>query len=269
MNQMNNNRIFDELKATVIISSFFGVIVLLFYLVQTTNILKYLSIAIFLLIIMYFISNYLSARKESKYLGFINLVLAYPFVIFVSFLIFTSSYSKLLYAFLLYICFSVLIPLAFFEFISFFFKVSLNEPATFYLKITFTVFFSVLFNSVLRSTVLFISPWAKRSSADRTILSFIDSVNYLLSSANVRMVIYIVYVLAILTISIYKFQGNSLSNSATTDTAILDSFVTFIAFDAALALIKKNDFRPSLLLKKINIIIGAEINKLTNDNVRN
>lgn len=57
-------------------------------------------------------------------------------------------------------------------------------------------------------------------------------------------------------------QSNSISVTADQDRIIIQSFVTFIAFDRAFGLMKQLKFRPSELLEKI---AAALKRKLEND----
>lgn len=75
--------------------------------------------------------------------------------------------------------------------------------------------------------------------------------DYLLSENNVRFIIYCVYVVLLLKFNYEDFEQNNLSVISQNNRAILQSFVTFIAFDRALTLLKQLEFKPSNLLSKI------------------
>jgi hypothetical protein len=134
-------------------------------------------------------------------------------------------------------------------------------PTTVYLKITLTVFISVLFNPILRGIVYRISPARLNSSEKLKPYELGKLTDYFLSTNNVKFFVYAFYVVALLMTNYFNFQGDSISSNIETDKSILQSFVTFIAFDRTFALMKQLDFKPSGLLEKIYKSILYKVNK--------
>ena len=135
---------------------------------------------------------------------------------------------------------------------------TLNPSTLTYIKFTFSVFIAVLFNYQLRNLIYKISPARLKSSKKLKPYELDKLTDYLLSENNVRFTIYSLYVVVLIIVNFLNLEENSLSTNGTNDKAILQSFVTFIAFDRALSLLKQLEFKPSDFLNKI---IKSIINK--------
>ncbi|NBA84772.1 hypothetical protein GVN16_03330 [Emticicia sp. CRIBPO] len=73
--------------------------------------------------------------------------------------------------------------------------------------------------------------------------------NYMLSEANIKLMIYFFYLVYLIVFNTLIFQGRSYFSNPNIDKAILQSFVTFIAFERIIVNLKVLEFRPSKLLK--------------------
>lgn len=120
-----------------------------------------------------------------------------------------------------------------------------------YFSITLTVFISVLLNQPLQFFVNLLTTQRHKNSKKLRPLELDKLTNYTLSINNVRFIVYSFYVIALIIINYATLQGYSMSANAEKDRILIQSFVTFIAFDRAFALMKQLDFRPSELLDKI------------------
>jgi hypothetical protein len=78
---------------------------------------------------------------------------------------------------------------------------------------------------------------------------------------NIKFLVYSFYVVALSVTNYLNFQGDSFSKGISTDKSILQSFVTFIAFDLALVLMKQLDFRPSHFVHKVIRSISNATNR--------
>ncbi|MPL77628.1 hypothetical protein SDC9_23485 [bioreactor metagenome] len=259
---MKVDKLLIEFKAVALISAFFGLIILFMYLFHMPTFRKMLIIAIALHTVIFQISNYLNKKYKNKYIAFVNYLISYPYALLLGTMLVFRSYSEVLFAIILYFVIAVLIPVGLIKILTYYILVDVfNESTLLYLKITVIAFFAVLFSPVIRFIVFSLSPWHKRIFAVPKTTSFSVSINYTLTSSNIRLLIYIGYAVALLVINYVKFQGVSLSHSTSADIAILDSFVTFIAFDTSLSLLKKSNFRPSIFLNKISNMVNDEFDK--------
>ena len=122
-----------------------------------------------------------------------------------------------------------------------------------------TVFITVFFNPLLRDFVYLVSPARIKSSQKLKPFKLDKLTDYLLSSENVRFIVYGGYAIALILTNIYNFQDLSLNKTTEFDKAILQSFITFIAFERAFSFMKQLEFRPSRLIEKIAYAIRDKI----------
>ncbi len=126
-----------------------------------------------------------------------------------------------------------------------------NTPPIIYLKLTSTVFICVILNPILREIVYKISPLRLKSSKKIKPYELEKHSNYILSNDNIKFLVYGGYVIVIILMNFLNLQGLSYNGSIDNDKAILQSFVTFIAFERAFSLMKQLNFRPSIFLNNI------------------
>lgn len=210
------------------------------------------------LILIYVLGSFL----KNKHFDIFTTIFSYPLIIIYTTLVVLIPFWLLLMHIGLYFVIAFLIPellykgLMYLNLIDF-----VTMPTTVYLKITLTVFISVLFNPILRGIVYRISPARLNSSEKLKPYELGKLTDYFLSTNNVKFFVYAFYVVALLMTNYFNFQGDSISSNIETDKSILQSFVTFIAFDRTFALMKQLDFKPSGLLEKIYKSILYKVNK--------
>jgi len=132
-----------------------------------------------------------------------------------------------------------------------------------YLTLTFAVFTAVLFNFQIRKLINYISPGS--SDSPDKILKYKEISDYLLSENNIRFTIYSVYVVVLVYNNILSFQTNASDVDVNFNKAILQSFVTFIAFERSLSILKTLKFKPSDLLDKIHGAISNHVKEMNRD----
>lgn len=253
------NNYIKEIKAIAIftligIIIFGSIFALSYFKIETylyQGITYYLILSSFFVIISTFI--------KSKNLKKITSVILAPAGIFLILGTIILPFGFLFIHVLLYSGFSFIIPELFFK-ITTFLNIELikNNSTLIYTKLTSTVFIAVLFNYQLRTLIYKISPARINSSQKLKPYELDKLTNYLLSENNIRFLIYSSYVVLLLIVNFYNFEDKTYSKDLINDKAILQSFVTFIAFERALTLLKQLDFKPSDLL---NSIIKSIINK--------
>lgn len=259
---MNNNYI-REIKAIIVFIIISFLIMAFLYLLMHLDlefffyktIIFYLIFAGFLLIINYFI--------KSKILKRIVKIILYPSMIFILIFTILIPFLFLFVHLFFYLAFSFIIPEAIFRIIEYCdLNLDISQSSIIYLKLTFSVFIAVLFNYQIRKIIYFISP-IKFSLKSFEIDKLSD---YLLSENNIRFIIYSLYVVLLITINFKNFENLSISENLLTDKAILQSFVTFIAFERALTLLKQLEFKPSDLLNRIGNSITNTLREFDNKN---
>lgn len=259
MRKLTDYRFYKEIKATIIIIGVIGIILLFISSMQNKEWER-----IFIKSIIYYITIFtllfiLNAFLKNKYLDKVNKIIFLPFGILWAILTVIIPFGTLLIHFIFYFSISFAIPellyrtLKYLDLIDF-----IKEPTAVYLKITLTVFISVLLNPLIRKVVILISPMHVKPS-ELAPYELNKLTNYLLSRDNVRFLVYTGYAIALITINYCNFQGLSYNAGIDIDKSILQSFVTFIAFDRSLILMKQLNFSPSELLIKIRKSIFNKI----------
>jgi len=208
--------------------------------------------------------NFIGSLLKNKYFDKFTTIISYPFGIIYAILIVLIPFWTLLLQVGLYFGIAFLIPELLFKGLNYLNLIDfVTLPTKVYLKITLTVFISVLLNPLLRDIVYRISPARLKTSQKLKPYELGKLTDYFLSTDNVRFFVYAFYVVALLTTNYFNFQGDSISSYIETDKSILQSFVTFIAFDRTFALMKQLDFKPSGLLDKIYQSITNKVNNET------
>jgi hypothetical protein len=258
---LKGNEIYKELKSTLIILSFIGLIFLLIYLgnnYYTEKLTPFLVTYLFASIILIIIASYIKNRYFEKIVA----IISFPIGLIYSIMILIVPFSTLLIHLIYYFALAISIPFLLFKGLHYFHIIDfIKKPTELYLRITMTVFISVLLNKLIREITYRIAPVRSRSSQKMKTYELDKLTDYFLSADNIRFFIYSFYVIALLTTNFFNFQGQSFNTTTEIDKSILQSFVTFIAFDKVLTLSGTLDFRPSKLLSKINQSISNKIEK--------
>ena len=130
-----------------------------------------------------------------------------------------------------------------------------------YFILTFSVIVGTIFNNQIKHLVYIISPFRIYYSEKLKKYKFKELTDYLISGNNVRFMIYISYFIYLLLFNIFNLQNQNLYSNAIIDKAVLQSFITFIAFDNVLKNFKNLEFKPSELLNRILLSITGEDKK--------
>ncbi|MES2726934.1 MAG: hypothetical protein V4643_07515 [Bacteroidota bacterium] len=210
---------------------------------------QYIFFTYIIVFILFFI---LSGYIKNKLFQKTSAIFYLPFGLLVAAVSLLIPFLAVFLHLIFYFVFAYLLPEMTYKILNYFHLIDFITPSTaLYLKITITVTISVLFNPVLRGIIHKISPWNRKSSEKLKKYELHKLSNYFLSTDNVRFFIYSSYVITLLIINICNFQGQPFKDSFGIDKSILQSFVTFIAVDRALVLMKALEFRPSELLNQI------------------
>lgn len=246
------NNYLKEIKA-ISIFTIIGIIIfgfpysLAYYKIENhfySSLLIYTAICGFLAILSTIVKNKILKKLTNIILFPLGIILTIGnFIIPIGFL-----FIHLLY----YVAFVILIPSAILKLLTVFDIYHINQiPTLTYIKFTSSVFIAVLFNYQIRKLIYKISPARINSSKKLKPYELDKLTDYMLSENNVRFLIYSLYVILLIITNYTNFEENYLSINITNDKAILQSFVTFIAFDRALSLLKQLEFKPSDFLSKI------------------
>lgn len=196
---------------------------------------------------------------KNNLLGKIANIVAFPAGLLLVLGTIFLPFLKLMMNLIVYFSLAIIIP---YFLISLLEHINLLESPTLisYLRWTFTVFTAVLFNFQIRNFVNYIS--RGNSDSSERILRNREISDYLLSENNIRFTIYSIYFIYLIYNNISTFQLET--NDMAGNKAVLQSFVTFIAFERALSILNILKFKPSDLLAKIHESISKELKEFNN-----
>lgn len=148
----------------------------------------------------------------------------------------------------LYLVFAFLFPMILFRFDEHYHLTALKPETWTYIVLSSGVIFAFLFHYQIKLLVHKIIPFFHYGSERVKKFKLIELNNYVISVNNIRFVIFTLYLLYAMIVNIMSFQGSSFYDNQNIDKAVLQSFVTFIAFDRVLAAVRAAEFKPSELL---------------------
>lgn len=258
---MTRKDLYKELRALAIllfaITVAIGFTALTVHKVFLKNILAYLAIYCLFAILMHGLSTVL---KNKRFVRFATLFFT-PLGVLYAILVAIFPFISLIFDILLYFGVALIIPEMIFRGLDHFQIIDFVAPsARRYLQMTLTVLISILLNPVLRDIVKIVSLSRLNKSKELKTDDVGYTLDFLLSTQNIRFLIYGSYFLALLTTNFFSFQGYGLDNRLESDKSILQSLVTFLAFDRAFILMKQLNFKPSLLLENIYKSISNKVN---------
>ncbi len=263
------NNYIKEIKAFIIITVFFLLTLLILFLPQIVS--PFISLKIFLIsffsyILLIILSYQLAKITKNNIILKINKILFFPIYFFFTFFTFVIPIGMMIIHIFLYFGTSFLIPTIIVLVANLFLdNNTLTQETSIYLRITLSAFIMVIFNYQIRNFVHTISPARFKTSKKLKPYKLDKMSEYLLSEDNIRFIVYSVYVIFLILINLTYFQiGTGFFQEH--GKAILQSFVTFIAFDRAINILKNLKFKPSDFLKMIIKSIRNKIEDLENKN---
>lgn len=235
---MEKNNTKEEVKSAGILILFFCATVLFsFFMVQSRT---FRTVVLWWFIaggVLWLAGVLLGKFYSNKTIRFLQVVAGFWIGILYAPVIFIIPFTALIFHVLFYFLISFLLPQLVFTGISYFELTPVIEKSTeYYLVLTIGVFISVLSNSLILRFVLFISPARVYTSEKLKPYRLADLSKVLLSAENIRSFIYGLYFILLVVINCYTFQGSLPAGNI--NTVILQSFVTYIAFDRALGHLK-------------------------------
>lgn len=250
------------------IFSFFIILLLYivtFYLIDPIySLIVYMGQNLFILIkyiviylILWSLLIILYKRFNKKFIGFILAIFSVPLlllqVLFAAIYPLLSSLSYLI----LYLVISFIIPLSVYRLSEYFNLLELKLETWIYLIVTSGVIISTLFHTQIRDLTFKVIPGFVLKEDKKKNKKIVDICNYIVSPGNIKLVIYVLFFIALLFFNFQNFQEVSFFKIQNIDAAILQSFLTFIAFERILMNIKLTKFRPSelLILLKESVLV--------------
>lgn len=189
-----------------------------------------------------------------------------PLDLLFTFLTITIPLGFIIIHVILYMGVSFLIPECTYRIVDFFFKGFITPQTHIYLVISLATFIMVILNYQLRNFVHRISPVRFKDSKKLKPYQIDKLSEYLLSESNIRFIVYGVYVIALISLNYANFQSLE-GDPYQLGKPILQSFVTFIAFDRAIGIMKSLNFKPSDYLTMLFKSVLSKIKDLEDKNI--
>ncbi len=246
------NNYIKEVKAILIFLVLIIVFFSFIYVLSLGKVEYYFYVSLVGYLILATIAAITNSIFKNKLLDKIVGIILFPSGILWILLTLMIPFGTLFLHLIFYGIIAVIVPIILIKLLEHYHLISfLKESTILYLQITISVFISVLFNHQIRKIIYMISPARIYSSKKLKPFELEKLTDYVISEKNIRFIIYSMYVIVLMTINIYNFQEVTFNLNQILDKAILESFITFIAFDQLLILLKQLDFKPSDLLIKI------------------
>lgn len=257
------NNYIKEIKALLMLTLVFTAVLLFFNLptlIYSTIGLKPIIIFLLSYVVILILSSVLNRFIKYSFFSKLKIICFSPLTFLYILLTFVIPIGIIIIHVMLYFGISFVIP----EFIYWACRIINNQLISkqthIYLLISLASFNMVILNFQLRGFVHRISPARFKDSKKLKPYQLEKISEYLLSENNVRFIVYSIYVIVLISINVTNFQSNKQSINIF-EKPILQSFVTFIAFDRAVGIMKNLNFKPSDFLKMLVISI---LNKLKN-----
>lgn len=262
---MNNSK--KEIKATILIFLINVVAALIAlgfnYIFESVEKLKYFGVTILAYVALNIIFGFLDLKLDNKIIKIIATILGFPVAIVVGMIAVLIPALMMQLYLILYLFLAVIIPLAVYRLDEKFQFTNFSIETWIYLMITIGVICAISFNKQIQYITFRFLPFTaiKKEQKDRS--KVVELCNYIVSIPNIKLVIYSLYFIALLIFNFFTFQDSSFFDSRNIDKAILQSFITFLAFERMFANLKSSEFRPSKLLSILNSSVKYEIEDIT------
>lgn len=251
------------LLVNVVMTIFLLLFTFLFEYIPTIKNWKiYLIIYVVLLVIAYI----LGGKIKNKIISFLYLLLASPFGIFYAVFTIAIPFLMLQVHLFLYLGLCFLIPTLLYRLYEFLGFTPITMQLQVYLTLSLTVICSIIFYKQIRYIVHTFSPARLKTSEKLKPYKIEELSNYLISENNIKFVVFVIYFIIIVIVNFYNFQDLSYYETEKIDKAVIQSFVTYIAFDRIISSLKQVEFKPSEMVKKLRQSINNKFDQLDNIN---
>lgn len=249
-----------------IIFIFIGICVTLLTAIIPIYVIPYISVKIIIVILSYLTVTFLLKKiiKSNITKSLFSLPFA-PFALFFKLLTFTIPISLILMNIFLYFGLPIVICFLFFSYLNY-----QNYPIGIDLQVYTTSL--VWYISLVTTNKLLLFYLAKLSPARYSTSQKLKPYNikeiseYILSEDNIKMLIFTLNFCVITAINLNQFQGIRFFEILyNLERPIIQSLVSFIAFDRVVTLMKTAKFKPSILYQKTKEGIDAKIKQLEQD----
>lgn len=254
-------KIISELKYIVIILAW--IIITFLTVILPIYIYEYITWKIILTILLYVIITFITKKVFNNPITKLLFGLPFlPFELAFKLLTYTIPISLILMNIFLYFGLPIVVSFSIFSFCNYRgYPVSLNLQV--YISSLIWYISLVTTNRILLLYLAKMSPARYSSSQKLKPYNIKEISEYLLSEDNIKILIYTLNFCVIFFINLNQFENIQFFEILNDlEKPIMQSLVSFIAFDRVITLLKTSKFRPSILYQKTKNGIDAKIKQL-------
>lgn len=261
-------KIKQEFKALLKIILIIIVSIIIFYgfsqVLDATNSI-WLPIGFVILGILPMFGSYLHEKFPNKFFKVIESIFVLPIGAIMLLLSMAMPTIMILFFIIFVVGATLSPPLIFFKINDFTHWIHFTSEVELYVKLTFTSIFGILFIDSIVILAFKIPPLSNKFAPQMEKFNFEELLSYVFNIQNVRIMFYLIYAIFLIFYSFVMLNSNNYSISGN-NRAMLQSFLTFIAVDRAVVILKDNKFTFSGLLKKFNSSMFAALKENKENN---
>lgn len=241
----------NEIKSIIAIIIIVVISIFVLFLVQ-----KYIpKVYSFSILIIYFICSIIIFRVQNKIKnkilrGILN-VLTFPYFLIYILLTFSVPIFILGINFIIFLIFSSIIPFTYKTIDQNFYHINITKYTDLYLCITIPLMTILIFHKYILKIINYINEnnYGKGTNFEKFKIN--ELANYVFDYKTIKFLIYTTYFTFLFIYSIYVINGQHFLTDSKNEKVILQSFISFIAFDRLVSNIKDFTITPSGLLDKL------------------
>jgi hypothetical protein len=223
--------------------------ILIMFLINHSSKVDYLFLKFLSYILICIVTFQINKRYKTLLVNILANIIYLPITIFALFTLIALPVLSVQMSIFLYLFFSFLAPLIAYRVDEYFQLTVLNFETWVYIIITLGIMIAFLFHKYLKFLVDKIVSIMHQKSERIQKLKLIELNDFVISINNIKFTIFFLYMIYLITTNLMALQNKSFYENPNIDKAVLQSFVTFVAIDRILTIIKQTEFKPSKLLE--------------------
>lgn len=233
------------------------------YLTEYASSIENIYWMVLIYIIVSVLFYQINRKVKNKIFDFIVQTVLFPLsLLYVFITVAIPILTTQIYLFI-YLIISFSIPLILYRIDEKLLLTELKSETWIYLIVTVGVITATLFHKQITFLTFKLNLFTSEKSEKMKRFKLVELCEYIVSKNNIKLVIYSIFFIALIVFNFLSLQKSSYYGNPNIDKAILQSFVTFIAFERILTNLKLTEFRPSELLKTLKSSILNEANIIT------
>lgn len=223
--------------------------ILIMFLINHSSKVDYLFLKFLIYILICIIIFQINKRHKTLFVNILANIIYLPMTILALFTLIALPVLSVQMSIFLYLVFSFLPPMIAYRVDEYFQLTVLNFETWVYIVITLGIMIAFSFHKYLKFLVDKIVSIMHQKSERIRKLKLIELNDFVISINNIKFTIFFLYMIYLIVTNLMALQNKSFYENPNIDKAVLQSFVTFVAIDRILTIIKQTEFKPSKLLE--------------------